>query len=154
MNSTWITDFARDAASSQSFEYSTFADARTRLSYNNRCYKKYIVYDRLSLSIYKHNLSPSEYQQFCRELSHLYTPPTNDYDKYRKEYAVLFHYCLCKPKLAKYAITKSERPDFLLRKGNLSIGIEVTQLTTSYEKVMEKISSLSENGITADELRT
>jgi hypothetical protein len=154
MKSKWIIDMAQDVVARQSFEHTSFIEAKDCVCHKNICRNKYIVYDRLSFWVYEHNLSSTEFYQFGKELKSLYIPPTNEYDKCRLEYGVLFrYYHFFNPTFANYNITKNERPDFILRNGKYSIGIEVTQLTTPYEQVMGKISSLSENGISADELK-
>lgn len=154
MDSTMcITIMAQDFINSHSFDYSSFSEAKNILSYTIGSCEKIIIYDRLSLCIYSRNLLHEEYRQFSQEVSSFYNPPNNDYEKCRTEYAKLFFYHWCKPKLSDYTITKTERPDFLLQKGSHSIGIEVTQLTTPYEKVMGRISLLSEKGLTAEELK-
>ena len=148
-----IGKIAEDYINSQSFGYSSFSEAKYTLSFG-LFVRKFIVFDRLSLCIYEHNLSHDEYELFCKERNRLYIPRNNDYDKCRIEYGILFHYLICKPTLADYIVTKTERPDFELKKGEHSIGIEITQLTTPYEKVMDRIVSMSGKGISVDELKT
>ena len=149
----WITTMAKDYINSHSFDFASFSEAKYKLSYTIESSEKVIIYDRLSLCIYSRNLLHEEYRQFSQDVRSFYKPPNNDYEKRRIEYAKLFYYYWCKPKFSDYIITKTERPDFLLQKGSHTIGIEVTQLTTPYEKVMGKISLLSEKGLMADELK-
>ncbi len=149
----WITKFAQDYTDSQSFEFPSFTEAKYKLFHRIGLCKKYITFDRLSLCIYKHNLSNNEYQQFCKEVTCKYNPENKEHKKRRVEYGRLFHYLWCESKLDKYSIHKQERPDFVLNIEDHSVGVEITELTTPYEKVMEKISSIPTSDTSVDELK-
>lgn len=145
----WIEEMAKEIALSQSFEYGTFEEAKKRIDHED----KYYIYDRLSLCFYEYNLKQDELRLLFQYIKQKYNYRSNEYEKMRMEYAILFQYSCFHPHFRDCIIAKSIRPDFLIKANHSTIAVEVTQLTTQYEKVMEDIANLSfGKSMTAEEL--
>lgn len=119
-----------------SFNYRSLEEARQTVTEGEYHY----TFDALSLCYYEHNLSPYEYRYFGHLLDEYWTKASKEERKERNERAILFHYLQDEHNLFRdYLIIKNNRPDFIL-KGELTVGVEVVQLTTEDDKVLESIT--------------
>ena len=120
-----------------SFSYKSLSEAKKEILIDKYKY----CFDALSLCTYHHNLKPLEYQKLGRMLDEYYMHADPETKKERLERAVLFHFVqLSERDLRSYNISKTKRPDFIL-KGTQTIGVEVVKLTDEYESILEKIVS-------------
>jgi len=133
-----IDDLFQKTISAHSFSYKTLADAKIEVHIGDLEY----CFDALSLCFYYHNLSDSDFSNLCRKLSNYYeTHKSNDEQKQRHEAAILFHYLRdVSCPYSTYEITRTLRPDFVLS-GEKKIGVELVELTTQYDKVLQKITA-------------
>ncbi len=121
-----------------SFSYRTLAEAKRELHIGDLVY----CFDALSLCVYHHNLSDKDFGNLGRQLSDYYEAhKSNDEQKQRRETATLFHYLIdASCPYSAYEIKKALHPDFVLC-GKKTIGVEVVELTTEYDKVLQRISA-------------
>ena len=120
------------------FTYTTLDNAKKTISVND----KYYCFDAFSLCYYNHNLNNDEFNKLKKLLTGFYDSEGNkEKQKERNERAVLFHYLNCKENQTykEMIIEKRERPDFVLF-GNNNVGIEVVELTTPKDKILERIA--------------
>lgn len=134
-----ISDLANDMVKSQSFEFNSFQEAKATVEHVCRGKVLRITYDRLSLFIYSKNLSALQYWRLGRALRAWLTSHNNEDHKKRIEYGILFQYAALHPEYQSASITKSERPDFIVKLEGETIGIEVTRLEKESDSVMSKI---------------
>lgn len=121
-----------------SFQFSSFPAAKSVITIPGTNPVEYI-FDRLSLCIYSHNLDRESYCYLGKQLTKQFEIKYCREDlKRRYEYGVLFHFMSACPEYLSMKITKKDRPDFCLSE-NCSIGIEITELTTETDSVMQTI---------------
>ena len=131
---------ARKVMLSQSFAYPSFATAMHEIQFSLNGYHHWLRYDRLSLCIYEHNLSASEYYQLGEYLTEWEKQSDKEDVKKRLEYAILFQYAKIHKEVHNATIQKVVRPDFVLAFNSLeTVGIEVTRLITQSDSVASKI---------------
>ena len=109
----------------------------------------------MSLCVNDHNLSSEEYTLLVSELKKFWNTAKSEQIKERLERAILFRYLKSESNpYFSYRIEKTIRPDFILMGGS-RIGVEITQLTTESEKVMDRISKdYFGRGKTAEQIKT
>lgn len=132
------TDCLSDAIlSQQSFCFSSFEEAKATISMQAaEC-----CYDRISLHIYSHNLSPEEFSLLEKALAAKCEERLEKEDqKSRKEYGVLLHMMLLDECYERARIIKKTRPDFVLENERGKNGVEVTEFTIPEDKVLYVIS--------------
>lgn len=128
--------------SQQSLCFSSFEEAKATISTQAvEC-----RYDRISLHVYSHNLSPEEFSLLekaiaikCEERLKEKRLKKED-QKSRKEYGVLLHMMLLDECYERAKIIKKTQPDFVLENERGKIGVEVTEFTTQEDKVLYAIS--------------
>lgn len=125
----------------QSFCFTNFDDAKETINQKYGDQELSITYDRLSLYIYSHNLTPVQFKLLEMPLRVWLEKHNNEEQKSRIEYATLFLYSQIHPELLRAKIVKSLHPDFIVVLDGISIGIEVTQLEKQSDSVMSKIIS-------------
>ncbi len=121
-----------------SFSYKTLSDAKKTICISDLDY----CFDALSLCTYHHNLSEDENNYLVKKLkTYCADQCGKEANKERGERAILFHYLQAdfSSPFRSYEITKETQPDFILY-GEKTIGVEVVELTTPYDKVLYKIS--------------
>jgi len=151
LKTTDMQNFVEQYGKRQSFSYNSFSEARDRLEFG----EYFIEFDRFSLLFYCHNMPKDVYLDFLRLSKCLFDNRNIEDKKRRIEYARLFYYVRNHEELYEATIIKAERPDFILIFKGMRIGIEVTELTTESDKLMERISKdYSKKGLSAEELRT
>jgi hypothetical protein len=131
---------------SQSYSFVNFIEAKETI--NDEESGLTVVYDRMTLLLYKHNMSHNDFKSFCIFFADAYDArfPRSAY-KMRSEYIVLHKFVRSCPEYQEHRITKGEHPDFLLIQSDyhlsdIRIAVEVTELTTQYESVCSAISML------------
>lgn len=136
-----ISSLAEKMVEGQSFGFTSFDEAKETI--NQKCGDKElsITYDRLSLYIYSHNLTPIQFKMLEMPLRVWLEKHNNEEQKSRIEYATLFLYSQIHPELQGAKIVKTLHPDFVVNLDGVSIGIEVTQLEKQSDSVMSKIIS-------------
>lgn len=146
-----IIDLANQMINSQSFEYSSFMEAKHTVYSGNAN----VSYDRLTLMVYSHNLDYSGQGKLFALIRENFVLHKEEKKK-RDELVSLFKYiCLCKKELMPAKIEKCERPDFVLSINSEKIGVEVTELTTQIDQVIDRVAR--ENfgkGKTRDEVQS
>ena len=131
-------DLFQRIISAHSFSYKTLADAKIEVHIGDLEY----CFDALSLCFYYHNLTDRDFSNLCPKLSNYYeTHKSSDEQKQRREAAILFHYLRdVSCPYSTYEITRTLRPDYVLS-GEKTIGVEIVELTTEYDKVLQRISA-------------
>ncbi len=133
-----------------SLDIKTVSDARKTV--NAGIYK--YTFDSTTLLPYRHNLSYMEDKRLSELMFPFYQKMNNDDREAYKELCerrILLQFLLCAPrKYRKQEIKKEIRPDFVLT-GNKRIGIEVTELTTPFDKNFMTLSrEVQENHFRTD----
>lgn len=145
-----IKELAREALLLHSFNYKSLDEAKKTVTVGDLFYS----FDALSLCKYDHNLTPNEYQDLGKCFTNYYNTVSSEQNKERLERGILFQYLwgVGNP-YRNYIIVKKHRPDFELI-GDFRVGIEVTQLTTEIEKVVDRIAKDQfGQGKSAEEIR-
>lgn len=146
-----VQKLAEKIIEEQSFRYKTLAEAKKTVCIEGMVF----CFDAFSLCGYSSNLTKatlhtlnSILQDYCEK----------NYDKerkkQRKERDSLFRFLLSDNcPYRNYTITKSVRPDFILE-GEKRIGIEVTELTSSVDQILIRISKdYYGQGMSAEEIK-
>ncbi len=109
----------------------------------------FIVYNRFSFTVYKHNLNIDQFNLFMNQLSNLANKHMDKETlKARLEYAALISYInnashsYIKGDLLNAIIIKTVRPDFEIVSNDNRYGIEVVRLTTEYDQIGFRISDV------------
>ena len=134
-----ISSLADKMVKGQSFDFKSFNDAKETIVDIYEDKELYIIYDRLSLLIYSHNLTPHQFRMLDMPLKTWLKSHNNEDQKLRIEYGILLQYALLFPEYQHAQITKSLQPDFIVTLGGKTIGIEVTRLEKETDSVMSKI---------------
>lgn len=111
------------------FEDKSFSDAKTRIWFRWEGVERSIVYDRLSLRFYSHDLPDVAYARLQQELNARYGPLPAKIRKTHNEYKILFPYLsyIHPENLAR--VVKRESPDFALVLHSWdALGVEITEL--------------------------
>lgn len=115
-------------------EYKNLEEAKIEIDI---CGYKY-CYDAMSLGQYYSSLPIQLSNDLYRDLK-LKLKLSNDQKKERKERYALMMLSLVKEHLKQFTINKLARPDFVLKKGQIVIGVEVTELCMESVKIIGKI---------------
>lgn len=127
----------------------TLAESRKRVEYQG----KFVEFDSGSLYVYKHNLDRFQWATLGGELRNLVVINKEE-RKERLERIILINYLLATNRYRDFVIEKTVRPDFLLRKGDVCIGVEITELTNQTFKVLDRINCKYSNvRISCDEVK-
>lgn len=144
-----IEQIAKMMLESHCFEFNSFRQAKELICLN----EKFVEYDRLTLIVYKHNLTKEEYSLLCKNLSKLYDYKNYEHERTRKEYVSLYNFIRASH-MTINTIAKQEHPDFvLLLENGERYGIEVTEFASGVSKIPHSVlrdyseSSLSEKEI-------
>lgn len=116
-------------------KYFTLDDSRKRVEYQG----KFIEFDSGSFFSYRHNLDCSQWATLGGELRNIVVLNKEE-RKERLERIILIKYLLATNQYRDFVIEKTIRPDFLLRKGDVCIGVEITELTNQTLKVLDQIN--------------
>ena len=136
-NSLIIDSLAKKMATMQSFEFSSFIQAR----YTVEDGPYYCDFDRLSLHIYEHNLNKDDFYELGLSLrKHFLSSHKKDARKARKEFISLLLYFKCIGNWESITFEKCTRPDFILRTPE-TIGLEITEFTTKEDSILKNIAS-------------
>lgn len=119
-----------------SFDYKYFNDAKKKISVD----EIFIEYDAMTLDIYKTNLKNDDKHELYRIIREKVKFNT-EAAKERSERLILKKFIEVNNQYYDWEIEKTERPDFILKKQNKRIGIEVTTFITEYEAVCHRIIS-------------
>lgn len=130
-----IKEIAKRMLETQSFNFKNFNEARNKIEIFN----KSVDYDRLTLTIYNHNLSKMEYHDLGISIKEFFKME-KEQNKMRNEYISLLNYFILGNIDGVELIEKCECPDFVVHNGNNIIGIEVTKLTSEMSAVLDSIS--------------
>lgn len=141
MGKELLKSLAQKILKSQSFSFSTFAEAKKALYLKCSSEKIKYVYDRLSLCVYRHNLSGKDFSILSSALSTGFHERDSEQQKRRLEYGTLFHYYQFHKEFKNAEIAMNLHPDFVLTINNRNIGIEITELTTPKDKVLARIAT-------------
>lgn len=148
-----VSIFAQRMIESQSFSYMSFSEAKYTIELEEEDKKLFITYDRLSLHIYAHNLTPLQYRMLDEPLRAWLDSHSNEDNKKRIEYGILLQYAELHSAYHFAKITKCERPDFHIEMNGESIGIEVTRLEKESDNISSKILNDSyKKGMKANEV--
>lgn len=147
MINDWISTLVKNVMELHNNRYNSFSEAKKKCSIKVDDQEKYYEFDALSLLCYQHNMIVDEYNEFGELLSKAFNIKNKDKIKERYEYAVLFQYIQLKNDdfLYNALINKEVRPDFILTNSGETIGIEVTELTSPYDKIADKIALITKN---------
>ena len=133
-----------------SFSHNTIADARKTI--NAGIYT--FVYDATTFLPYHNNLNYAEGRKLDSFLVPFYRTMKENREVYKElcERRILFRFLVCAPEqYQNCVIEKSVRPDFILY-GENKIGIEITELTTPYDKIFTTLTrQIHENNLSSDE---
>jgi len=150
---SFLKGLAEQMIASQGFYYKSFYDAVATIEYQYRKKTLFVTYDKLSLSIYDHNLTAKQHFILGKNLSNWLLTHNSEDQKLRIEYSILFQYASLFPEYQHAEITKSLHPDFVVRFDDITIGVEVTRLEKSSDNIMTKIiSEQNKPGMTANEI--
>lgn len=136
---------------SLSFNYKTISDAKKRVNAGIYSYE----FDATTLSRYNCNLNYAEERKLDKLLRPFYIEiKSKDHEAYKElcERRNLLFCLLCAPELYKGAtIQKCTRPDFILT-GGITIGVEITELTTEFDKrVFALAGYIEKRGLDSEE---
>lgn len=135
-----LQSIANELIASQSFDFPSFAEAKTELNFSIDGVSHQICYDRLSLHFYRYDLSIRDFFTLGKLLELWLQEHSNEDRKKREEYGILLRYTLCFPELAEAKIQKREQPDFVLTYPNeKTIGIEVTRFIRAMDNIVNQI---------------
>ena len=133
--------FVDDYFESLSFDFSTFKEAESEVKYEGY----YIKYDRLSLCCYSHSFPTAMWRDFSKKMSEKYKVCDKEIKKIRIEYAILLAYAEIYKDFLTVPLLKQERPDFVIHNKEKRVGVEITELITQSDKVLEKIFNENNN---------
>ncbi len=135
-NDSAIKQLAKQLVNSQSFGYKTFEEAKGKISVSDY----WCIYDKMTLLIYEHNIPSYLRKDFCENFkTSLFNKLSKEEKKQRKELVSLYHFIERNEKYKKYEIEKCKRPDFVLKKNDKKVGIEVTELIMPDDKLVNAI---------------
>lgn len=151
LNQKTIDQIAKEMVASQSFDFCNFAESKNKILSK----KFYCVYDRLTLLIYEHNFSNESQRLLYKKIVELVEKKFCREDlKQRKELISLYNFIKCNSKYAGYKFRKELRPDFILVNDKEKVGVEITELTTQSDKIMDVImKECSNKGLSEDQIR-
>lgn len=118
------------------FNYNTLNDAKIKICVD----RAFVKYDAMSFDIYQTNLNQQERYKLYKIINGKIKLCSEE-DKERKERLILKRFIEINKQYFDWKIEKKIRPDFILKKQNQEIGIEVTTFITEHEAVSHKIIS-------------
>ncbi len=136
MSKEILEKIANEMIGKFNFNYKTLNDAKMKINIDNL----FIEYDAMSFDIYQTNLKQQERYRLYKIISEKIKLDTEK-EKERKERLILKRFIEINEQYFDWKIEKAVRPDFILKKQNRKIGIEVTTFITEHEAVCHKIIS-------------
>lgn len=118
------------------FDCKSLNDAKKKINID----KLFVEYDAMTFDIYKTNLKQEEKKELYRIIGEK-TKFNSEVVKERSERLILKKFIEVNNQYYDWEIEKTGRPDFILKKQNKRIGIEVTTFITEYEAVCHRIIS-------------
>ena len=109
----------------------------------------------LTLLIYEHDFSNESQILLYKNIAELAEKQFNKEDlKQRKELISLYNFLQCNSKYTGYKFRKELRPDFILTNDKEKIGVEITELTTQDDKIIDAImKECSNKGLSEAQIR-
>lgn len=147
---------AKDMIKNFSFKYDTIKNATKVIIIGD--YK--IEYNATTLHINHHNLEENrilelkknirmEFEKYIHNVDLKKKNSSREMMKEMKERYILNRFIELNKEYSEFTINKKERPDFVLYSNDIKVGVEITELTTESEKVMDSISNrVFGNGLT------
>lgn len=109
----------------------------------------------MTLLIYEHNFSNESQILLYKNIAELAEKKFSKEDlKQRKELISLYNFLQCNSKYTGYKFRKELRPDFILTNDKEKIGVEITELTTQDDKIIDAImKECSNKGLSEAQIR-
>lgn len=148
-----LSQIINEIIRSQSFEYDSFVTAKSTIQVNDY----YMEYDRQTLLVYRHNFEKDDYKIFSKYIRDYFFSKKISHDGFqlRRELVELYYYLDCIDCVNKVTYKKQTHPDFILNYENRKVGIEITELCTQDDNVVNSIMrDISGKNMSEDEIKS